>query len=1074
MEWLSHSQKKHCELCKTSFRFTKLYAPDMPQSLPFHVFLEHMTKWLFRNVLVWLRALLTISIWMGWLPYFMRTVWSFVFWVSDEGLGGSQIMPRQKAIENEPLLLSISMASGQCPVTPLQPKTMTTIKEVDSMMKILSNNKFPDYFVKLILGSLGMPLEVNSTDLPKGWLSASNITTVLGGSNIRNMSTLLSDVPILRNLTRSPAVNRVVVSIIEGQIITVLVIIAFILVILVRDYVIQQQPEINMRAAFAAPEQQEQQQPQQPQQPQQEEPPNQEEAELPLPDDHEQGHDQQDHPEQLPLQPPRRPNFNFNFNDAPAQNQPQAREDTGPRLRGEPELDAFGAPSGDAGDNSLNPPAERQETVAEIQFGMREYLRMYKEARGDPYTILQMIADEGLEDRMQYWVDMTEGMIRREEEISDSDGGYEPEDVVRTVEIEAVRQAYDKKRRRAIFGNVNGESSTARGTSRDVSDQDIPDIEALFDGIPLPPNHGLFESSSSRPRAASAGSANRQGSHPLANNTWTFADLPPPQSSRDNQHAENDSDGHDDHVQNTQMASSVSHGSWSDSNTRFTDDNGQGSERGDRVEMDIPPPTQVGQQAGNPTGEAVTTPIAVEAVAPPDGNAEGGVLARLADFMWGDVDQAVLLGGPVIDEADEQWVDLPVAGGAVDEEPDPEANEQDDDEGEAAAAAAAGFDQEAIEDMEDFEGVMELIGMRGPIAGLFQNAIFCVVLVSVTILACIFIPYNIGRVTVWGMANPGRMMRMIVEFAKLIQDIVILFGGVASWFAINVLEMIMSPINGSLANSLVALRKMVWSIWTHAGARVFEYRIFEPPMTATEMQSFSAISHAALIIVKANVRGVFAAIGRVLASIYHSETSIISIASLKALPAVARNVATFFSTYSHVLLNPNSWVIDLGETERMAPVDPDLVNWSGIDRFWAIIAGYGTLFTAGALYLKRDMPFSTGDVMRAWEAGVIDSLHQASGIMKVIIIISIEMLVFPLYCGLLLDIALLPLFGSATVASRVMFTYQYPLTSAFVHWFVGTGYMFHFALFVSMCRKIMRSGVLCKYLAQHHRKPPSS
>jgi E3 ubiquitin-protein ligase MARCH6 len=30
MEWLSHTQKKHCELCKTSFRFTKLYHPGMP------------------------------------------------------------------------------------------------------------------------------------------------------------------------------------------------------------------------------------------------------------------------------------------------------------------------------------------------------------------------------------------------------------------------------------------------------------------------------------------------------------------------------------------------------------------------------------------------------------------------------------------------------------------------------------------------------------------------------------------------------------------------------------------------------------------------------------------------------------------------------------------------------------------------------------------------------------------------------------------------------------------------------------------------------------------------------------
>lgn len=82
--------------------------------------------------------------------------------------------------------------------------------------------------------------------------------------------------------------------------------------------------------------------------------------------------------------------------------------------------------------------------------------------------------------------------------------------------------------------------------------------------------------------------------------------------------------------------------------------------------------------------------------------------------------------------------------------------------------------------------------------------------------------------------------------------------------------------------------------------------------------------------------------------------------------------------------------------------------------------------------------------------------------MKVILIIGIQILIFPLYCGLLLDVALLPLFENTTIKSRFLFTHNFPLTSLFAHWFVGTGYMCYFALFVSMCRKIMRKGVLCK------------
>ena len=116
----------------------------------------------------------------------------------------------------------------------------------------------------------------------------------------------------------------------------------------------------------------------------------------------------------------------------------------------------------------------------------------------------------------------------------------------------------------------------------------------------------------------------------------------------------------------------------------------------------------------------------------------------------------------------------------------------------------------------------------------------------------------------------------------------------------------------------------------------------------------------------------------------------------------------------------------------------------------------------GLLYLRITGLLSGANRGQRIEGLLAEVLIQAGGVMKVILIIGIEMIVFPLYCGSLLDLALLPLFSDATVASRIAFTAASPLTSLFVHWFVGTCYMFHFALFVSMCRKILRSGVLCK------------
>ena len=352
MEWLSHSQKKYCELCKTSFRFTKLYAPDMPQSLPVHIFLEHMLKYIVRNLLVWLRAVVTISVWVCWLPYFMRVVWAFMFWISDEGLGAGSFVTRQPA--NRTVLdPEVFDQTGTCAANPL-----------------ISNSAGVD-----------------------------NQLTFLNSSNDSLPPTLLSDVSFLRNLTRSLAVNRTVITVVEGQIITILVIVCFILVILVRDYVVQQQPEINMRAAFA---------------------------------------DQENNPV------------------APAQaDEPGVEVDNGretEEVESDDETLATGGPANSSSDleseplNHIDSPSSSKaddlgklpELIAAeitvdsqnqtsnhdmgrssgIQATVIDYLRIYRRADGDLDRILEIVEEEGLTDKLGYWVDITRRSIRERENAS--------------------------------------------------------------------------------------------------------------------------------------------------------------------------------------------------------------------------------------------------------------------------------------------------------------------------------------------------------------------------------------------------------------------------------------------------------------------------------------------------------------------------------------------------------------------------------------------------------------------------------------------------------------------------------
>ncbi|KAI1261874.1 hypothetical protein F5Y18DRAFT_399887 [Xylariaceae sp. FL1019] len=454
--------------------------------------------------------------------------------------------------------------------------------------------------------------------------------------------------------------------------------------------------------------------------------------------------------------------------------------------------------------------------------------------------------------------------------------------------------------------------------------------------------------------------------------------------------------------------------------------------------------------------------------------ANPSIVDRVADFMWGEVQPGDVIDGVNQEEAVDIFGDnqnVPFMHGG--REPDPEAQddmEEEQDQQEEAvmapdvveAAVAAGLDPEAIEDVEDFDGIMELIGMRGPIAGLFQNAVFCAFLVTISIFLGIFVPYNLGRVTVWVLANPARLMRIAFGFAKFVQDGGLLAVGYTSSFVFNLLEALRLLFGLQGGKQLMrTLRSDAQLIASTAAENIASSFLADMPLlSTTEIRNFSAISHHALVVLKSNIRYCGFAFGRMLAYVFGGDyLSKLATANTTVIGIMSSLMSSMKGVHN-APFRPSSWMISFTLPDTRLAVDPTLTYWSAPDRCWVILLGYATIIFIAALYLRRGAPFSTGQTAQEWEASIIDGLNQASGVMKVILIISIEMLVFPLYCGLLLDFALLPLFESTSFKSRLYFTYNYPLTSIFVHWFVGTGYMFHFALFVSMCRKIMRKGVL--------------
>jgi hypothetical protein len=75
--------------------------------------------------------------------------------------------------------------------------------------------------------------------------------------------------------------------------------------------------------------------------------------------------------------------------------------------------------------------------------------------------------------------------------------------------------------------------------------------------------------------------------------------------------------------------------------------------------------------------------------------------------------------------------------------------------------------------------------------------------------------------------------------------------------------------------------------------------------------------------------------------------------------------------------------------------------------------------------------------------------------------VTIELGLFPIYCGILVDLCLLPVVGpGVSIAARLAFWDKHPSVASFLHWVMGTTFMFQYANYVSLVRSIVRPGVL--------------
>jgi E3 ubiquitin-protein ligase MARCH6 len=1150
MEWLSHSHKKHCELCKTPFRFTKLYDADMPQVLPWTVFVQRACLHVAFMILRACRALLVSAVWLLLLPWLIRWSWRWMFWVADVGWARESFV-RQMQIER---LLQLQNINSTMDLP--QTAQVESLKYWESKFGKIKG----DTALKAsawILAQLG-----KDSDAPMDSLNS----TIFGPVSVswpQADSSILSGFSYLSELTKNSGLNRIILDVFEGQLITCVVITGFVLVFLIREWVVQQQPLVNLdnlNIEVQARQRQERR-----------------------------ARDRMRR--QLDLLDQARAQANALENELaaaqesiaaaeaarPAESVASEEHETIDLENVEDLVNAVSAKYHDL-DGRAAFAADAIKLIRDIHFtegaepdgrplvaGQKAIDAILKLPLEQRLAWIEVLSDEAGSGITAGW-----SRIRSPQGDEDSVDGQSSGDLSPSEESSGSRRPPMPSR---------DTSSRATHIQRTLEELEPDDQIPVFNGRALPSidtadHHAVrFADLPATPRptdyldvqsplemlsrTSTATSwqeitmANVNGNRaegapaieemPVTNagpdakinikrggkNNWTS--IPEPmdepalitgselrrrlgQISDDSFEAAERSDARLEEEYGPHTNNPF-HPDGPDPDNRDRDTFRDRVESVFREEFGLDEaehlhehepaaaeaaPADEGADAASEHSAETTVPVPQPPAAPPS------FLQRTANWFWGDIQLLERGPDPVpvpqeerIDPA-EPLVEIPdvpdanadiffgggqaAAAAAAPQPPAPGAEVPEHDPEVVAAAQQAGLDPEAIEDVDDLEGIFELIGLHGPIIGLFQTSCFCSVLVSATIAGAVGLPYLWGKVVLSFIGNPlGFILRVPLQTASIAADFLIdaflFIGGWLVVLATFVAGIILSPIS-SVAKSAFMGRVSDFGLTTAEHALTRVEKLLFASESSIELNWNSAFlkwsihAHDSLVTIQDEVNFVLNYIGSVITSVVDTissgsmalvwQRSVNAMAHVLEFPARLLAGVEALEQYTRpffdIIRNLRTGALTFRVSE--VSLEPTLVYWNSTDRGLAVMTGYVALAALAAIYVALDTPIMRTESGQKTEKIVRDTLRQAGGVLKVILIISIEMLVFPLYCGLLLDLAFLPLFQGASMATRWAFAVRAPYTFCFVHWFIGTCYMFHFALFVGMCRKILRKGVL--------------
>ncbi|KAI5479294.1 hypothetical protein MNV49_003812 [Pseudohyphozyma bogoriensis] len=285
------------------------------------------------------------------------------------------------------------------------------------------------------------------------------------------------------------------------------------------------------------------------------------------------------------------------------------------------------------------------------------------------------------------------------------------------------------------------------------------------------------------------------------------------------------------------------------------------------------------------------------------------------------------------------------------------------------------FDDDAI--LDDFEGVLEAVGMRGPILVLVQNMGLMHLLIAICMGGAIWLPLCLGKVLAAG--NAVRLLASPLLAVRAVSD----------------------PIFDFVFAVLAYVPRLVLS--------TLRDKPTPTPTIASENLSVSDLVGNAT-------------------------------AALEFLTQPAPHKSFAKTTLEGI---SRGWL-------NIAFVDDNF------HRGLCVALGYAATLFGGMVYLQSTKTAYGRSVNKAIREGV----KQQFTLLKVVIFVFVEIVLFPALCGFILNLASVPLFAEITLSSRLAFYQHSPVSALFLTWLSGSAFMFTFSNAIDTVRDVVRDGTM--------------